>query len=197
MRVVILLLLLSLFSGCTHISVSDRSLLSAEKKGKATSELQDFPIHLNVEIQCYSSTGAPTMGGVTINTTCSNKARAFVIKKVFEDNGLRIIPATDSTEPYLIVKTKKINGFVESATGLFNLMTFGVLPMYSYTDYMVSYKSEKDRLDISKSVRISSTTSWFSLLLSNPENLSEDEIERRAEENLIRATLDKAKLRNR
>lgn len=197
MRVVVLLSFLSLLSGCTHISVSDYSLLSAEKKGEDTSGLQDFPIHLNVEMQCYSSTGAPTMGGVTINTKCSNKARAFVIKKVFEDNGLRIINATDLTEPYLIVKTKKINGFLESATGFFNLMTFGVLPMYSYTDYMVSYKSEKNSLDISKSVRISSATSWFSLLLSNPENLSKGEIERRAEENLIRATLDEAKLKNR
>lgn len=197
MKVAILLLSIGVFSGCTHIGISDHSLLSAEKNSGTESELQDFPINLNAEMQCYSSTGAPTMGGVKINTKCSNKGRVLVIEKAFKDNGLRIIPATDLKAPSLVVETKKINGFVEKTTGFFNLMTFGVLPMYSYTDYKISFKSEKDGVDISKSVRISSTTSWFSLLLSNPENLSEGEIERRAEENLLQAVLSEAKLKNR
>lgn len=194
MKVVILLLSICVFSGCTHTAVSDRSLLSEAKKSEAETELRDFPINLNAEMQCHSSTGAPTMGGVTRNTKCSNKGRIFEIDRVFKDNGLRIIPATGPKAPLLVVETKKISGFVEKTTGFFNLMTFGVLPMYSYTDYKISFKSEKDGVDISKSVRISSTTSWFSLLLSNPGNLSEGEIERRAEENLLRAVLSEAKL---
>lgn len=197
MRFVALLLGLSVLSGCTHISVSDHRVLSAEKTSESINGLQDFPLNINAEMQCHTSTGAPTMGGVTKNTNCSNKGRVIVIDKIFRDNGLKIIPSSDSSAPTITVRTKKINGFLEQTTGFFNLMTLGILPMYSYTDYMVSYTSDKDSIAVSKKVRISSTNSWFSLMLSNPENLSEKEIERRAEANLIRAVLDEAKLKHR
>lgn len=139
----------------------------AEEKASAYSgALQDFPINVDAGMQCYSGTGVPTMGGVMVNTSCSNKGRLIRIENTFKESGLRLVPAGDPAAPTVVVKTEKINGFLEQTTGFFNLFTLGLLPIYSYTDYVVSYKSEKDHINFSKTVRVSSTTTWFFIAIA-------------------------------
>lgn len=188
------LFLLLCLSGCTHIGISDTSLLSTPEAKAPREVLRDFPLNIDADVECSTHTVGATMGGVLMKTYCSNKGRFFAIDEVFRERSLNVIPVKDPSKPQMSIRTDKFSDFLESTTGFFNLMTFGVVPLYNHTDYTVVYKSPKDNIDISKTVRISSTTSWFSLLLSNPENLSESEIERRAEKNMIRAVLEEANL---
>ena len=188
----VVILMVLFISGCTHLSVSDSSMLSDDQARMSSGQLVDFPININAEMSCYTYTAGSTMNGVLKKTQCSNRGRIIAIDKTFRGRGLKIIPANDPSLPTISIQTHDISGFLEGITGFFNLMTFGVLPLYHYTDYKVSYTSTKENINISKTIRISSTISWFSLLLKNPKGLNEQQIQSRVELNLIKDVLNDA-----
>jgi hypothetical protein len=132
--------------------------------------------------------------GQNIKTSCSNKGRLNSIVKHFKQRGFQVVPDSGETTASISVTKDSINGFVERVTGFFNIITLGLSPLYHYDDYTVTFKDPKAKIDISQTVRVSSKTSWFSLFFSNPKDLEKAELNRRAEENLIRLVLDEASI---
>lgn len=195
MKITFLLLLAFLTTGCTHYTISNQQLLdqpfSVESKAvnQSKNTLQTYPLNVEASMNCYSR-----RVGQVIKTNCSNKSRLKNIVKHFQQKGKQIVPGDENTPAYFSVKKESINGFVERVTGFFNVITLGLSPLYHYDDYRVTYKDPEANIDISKTVRISSTTSWFSLFFDNPEGLDKGQINYRAEQNLIRSVLDEALL---
>lgn len=188
----ITILVFALFtSGCTTYSISNQSLLEPSIATKNTSSkvLKDFPLNIEASMSCYDR----RVGNV-IKTTCSNKSRINSVIKQFKERGINIVATDDSSDASISIEKDSLNSFLEGTTGFFNIITLGLTPLYHYDDYTVTFIDPKNNIDITKTVRISSSTSWFSLFLSNPENTENGGWKHRAEQNLIRSVLDEAKL---
>lgn len=190
MKFVFISFFVVLLSACTHYSISDAGLLknSSAPGSLKPEELKAFPLAIDADMSCYSN-----RAGRSIVTKCSNEARLNKIVKLFEERGLSAVPVVDDeSAPQISVELESINGFVERVTGLFNILTLGLSPLYHYDDYIVTFKDPNNLVKITKEVRISSHSSWFSLLFTNPDGLQEGTIKYRAENNLIRSVLDDA-----
>jgi hypothetical protein len=155
----------------------------------SSNALQDFPLNIEASMSCYKQ-----RVGNAIKTTCSNKGRINSVVKQFKERGLNAVATYDKSDARINVEKDSINGFLEKTTGFFNIITLGLSPLYHYDDYTVTFTDPKNNIDITKTVRISSSTSWFSLFLSDPENTDNGDWKHRAEQNLIRSVLDEAKL---
>lgn len=158
---------------------------SSQKK-----KLQKFPLNIEASMTCHNT----RISADTFRKNCSNRPRVSKIIKLLKERGLLPMPSESTTTPDISLTVEPINGFVERVTGFFNIITLGLSPLYHYDDYIVSYVDATKNINISKSVRISSKSSWFSLFFDNPENLTESELKQRTEENLIRMVLNDAKL---
>lgn len=189
MRKFILALAITVTSGCATIGISDESLLSKAHIQSPSGVRQKFPLNIEADMDCGSY-----RSGNYVKTSCTNKPRLDKVVKLFGERNLKILPSKAAATPKISVKKEKMNGFLEGTTGFFNIVTLGLLPLYSYTDYIVSYEDPQRGINLTKEFTVSSYSSWFSLLMSNAGELSESEIKTRAEENLIRRVLDDAKV---
>lgn len=196
MKTFTLPLLLLILSGCTHLSISNPELLKqpntpAVKYSKK--DLKIFPLTVDADQDCYTSSA----GVNKTKTTCSNRTRLNTISSVFNERGLQAVTAPKGKEqslPKLSVQTDEMNWLLERMTGLGNIITLGLLPMYHYDDYIVTYKDPNTNVDITEEVTITSTTSWFSLFRTMPKELEDGRVKYKVEENLIRKVLDDAKV---
>lgn len=191
MKVFAIVLSILFLSGCTHHSISDVSLLeNPNTEMQKRTQLQDFPMHLDAERECYK-----TREVNAIRTTCSNKGRIIRTVELFKEKGLNPIPAQENADaPKMTVKVESISTFLESTTGVINILTLGLSPLYHYDDYVVIYTDKANDVHIEETVRVSSYSSWFSLFMDNPKGLAEGDIKGRAEKNLVRSVIDKAKI---
>ena len=188
MKILFALPLLLLLTACTHYSVSNVSLLHNEPVAQPA-QTQPFLLNIDADKDCYSS-----RVGQSIRTTCSNKGRIQKIVAAFKEQGLAARPPQENQPaPTISVKVDSINSFVEYTTGFFNIITLGLSPLYHYDDYIVTYKDAENGVEITDSVRVSSYSGWFSLFMSNPEDLGRGEIKLRAEKNLIRSVVSEIK----
>lgn len=182
-------------SGCTQVVISDKNLIRANKAINLNGELKDLPLNIDADMDCHSSyAGIADRGVALVKIRCSNHRRINIIATSFAERGYKLTKTTDSHSPTVTLKVKELNKFLEGTTGFFNILTLGILPLYHHEYYTATYKSPISGAEISKEVKIYSTSSWVSLFLPNSGGLSEDEIKSRAEENLVRALLDDAKL---
>jgi hypothetical protein len=196
MKIFTLPLLLLILSACTHRSISNPELLKQPNTPQvkyAKKDLKVFPLNVDAAQSCYTSSA----GVNATRTTCSNKGRLNTITNVFKERGLQAVQAQKGSElsaPNLSVQTDEINWLLERITGLGNIITLGLLPMYHYEDFVVSYKDPTTNVDITEEVTITSTTSWFSLFRTMPEELEGGRAKYKVEKNLIRKVLDDAKV---
>ncbi len=191
MKALALTLAVLFLTGCTHHSISDVSLLeNPNPEIKQNTKLKDFPMHLDAERECYETREANA-----IRTTCSNKGRIIRTVELFKEKGLNPIPAQENTDaPKMTVKVESISTFLESTTGVINILTLGLSPLYHYDDYVVTYTDKANDIHIEETVRVSSYNSWFSLFMDNPKGLGEGDIKGRAEKNLVRSVIEEAKI---
>ena len=195
MKILTLTLSLIVLSGCTHITVSDMDLLK-ETNNQSTkyskNDLQIFPLNIEASLSCYDS-----RIGNTIKTSCSNRNRINSVVDKFKERGLQAVPGDKSqvsSTPHISVIKDEMNGFLEGVTSFFNIITFGLSPLYHYEDYIVTYTDPNTDLVVSKEATVSSTTSWFSLMRSTPKEIEEGNVKYKIEEALIRKVLEEAKL---
>jgi hypothetical protein len=184
MKVLIAVISFILVTGCTHLSVSNTELLAPiENKGKiSTDDLVVYPLEVEASMDCYTK----RVNSQTSRKTCSNKYRINNIVESFNENGLKPIPAEkDQGSAKISVIIEPISGFFEKFTGVFNIITLGLVPLYHYDDYIVTFEDPKNGVFIEKQARVSSYHSWFSLFMSNPEGLKEQDIKSRTESNLL------------
>jgi len=179
-------LILSVFLyGCSHVSVTNEELLDPYKYNvkSNTKSLIEIPMGVDATMDCYER----RIGPGAIRKSCSNKSRLEKTAKIFQANGISpiFVKTPKDGEATLSVTKEPINGFLEKLTGFFNIITLGLSPMYHYDDYVVVYEDPKNNILIKKEARVSSYTSWFSLFMSNPKDLSSSEIKSRTELNLI------------
>ena len=190
-KILTLLFLAMLTSACTTYSISNQNLLDpvpAQEKA-VKKPLKTLPIHVKADQHCYES----SRSGRIVYTTCSNKRRLKSIVKHFEERGFNLVLSKDDSDASITIEEVGAGGFVTFSTSLFNMLTLGLVPSYSYEEYIVSYSDPKKDISISKKVRISKAKSWFHMFMFNPEN-SEGNWQNRAEQNLIRSVLDEAQL---
>jgi len=182
----ITLLMLSVFLyGCSHVSVTKEELLNSYQYANQSNpdSLEKISMSIDATMDCYKR----RTGLGTIEKSCSNKNRIVKTAKIFEANGMLpvFVKTPKDGVATLSIKKEPINGFFERLTGFFNIITLGLSPLYHYDDYVVVYEDPKKNILIKKEARVSSYTSWFSLFMSNPQDLSSSEIKSRTELNLI------------
>jgi hypothetical protein len=196
MKIFTLPLLLLILSACTHRSISNPELLKQPNTPQvkyAKEDLQAFPLSIDASQNCYTTRAAGNM----MKTSCSNKGRIGTVVNLFKERGLKAIPAEkgkETTSPFISVQIETISSGLEKTTGFFNIISLGLLPMYHYDDYIVTYKDPNTNVDITEEVTITSTTSWFSLFRTMPEELEGGRAKYKVEKNLIRKVLDDAKV---
>lgn len=183
-------------SGCTQTIVANRAYIREVKPPVSTQPLKDFPVNISAILdECHTiSTGVAGPGSYTMERHCSNKGNVIIIAEGFAAHGYMPVKASDSHAPTITLDIKELNGFLEGTTGFFNVITFGILPLYHHEYYTATYKSPTDNVEVSKTVKIWSTSSWISLFLPNSGGLKDTEIERRAKQNLVREVLNEARL---
>jgi hypothetical protein len=140
-------------------------------------------------MNCYKQR---VVNGIT--TICSNKGRINSVVKQFKECELNAVATDNESDARINVEKDSINSFLEKTTGFFNLITLGLSPLYHYDGYKVTFTDPKNNIEITQTVRISSSIYWFSLFLSDPENTDNGDWKHRAEQNLICLILDEAKL---
>ena len=185
-------LLLAITSGCTTYSITNPSLLepTPQHKSVAHAEPKTLPLHIDATMSCYSQR---VVGG--IKETCSNKGRINAVIKHFKERGVTVVPASDENDAHITIEKDSLNGFLEGITGFANIITLGLIPLHHHDDYTVTYTDPKNDIHVTKTVRISSNQSWFSLLYSDLENTNNGDWKHRAEQNLIRSVLDEANIK--
>ena len=185
-------LLLAITTGCTTYSITNPELLEPipPQKNAASAELKVLPLHIDATMSCYSQR---VVGG--IRETCSNKNRINSVVKHFKERGVAVVPAENEDDAHISIEKDSLNGFLEGITGFANIITLGLVPLHHHDDYTVTYTDPKNNINITKTVRISSNQSWFSLLYSDLENTNNGDWKHRAEQNLIRSVLDEANIK--
>lgn len=188
--------ILSIFLfGCSHISVTNEELLSPYEYTAKSSPKNTVKVPMSIEatMECYERRTGPNL----VKKSCSNKSRLEKTVKIFQKNGISpvLVKSSENGEAKLSVKKEPISGFFEKMTGFFNIITLGLSPMYHYDDYVVVYEDPKNNILIKKEARVRSYTSWFSLFMSNPQDLKVGEIRSRTELNLIDAVAREIKNR--
>ena len=192
MKILSILLLVILASGCTTYSISNQSLLDpAPTPVKVSSEpLKTLPLHVEASRHCYES----SRSGRIVRTTCSNKKRINSIISHFKERGFSVVPAKNESDVSIIIKEEGVGNFVTFSTSFLNIITLGLVPAYDHDDYTVSFLDPSNNLDVTKTFRISKGKSWFHLFMFNPDNTEDRDWQNRAEQNLIRSVLDDAML---
>lgn len=190
MKYLTILAVVLITSGCTTYSITNKDLLlqPVHKLNPSQEPLKVFPVNVEATMSCYDS-----RIGNAIKTSCSNARRIKEVTKQFNERGLQPVKPLNESSPTLIVNKDSLNGFLEGVTGFFNIISFGFIPLHHYDDYTVTYTDEANGIDITKTARISSSTSWFSLIYSDLEN-SDGNWQLRAENNLIRSVLNEVDL---
>ena len=191
MKILPVLLLLAITTGCTTYSITNPALLEPipQLKVAVNTEPKVIPLHIKATMSCYSQR---IPGGV--KETCSNKNRIESVVKHFKERGVAVVEANNEDDARITIEKDSLNGFLEGITGFANIITLGLIPLHHHDDYTVTFIDPKNDIHISKTVRISSNQSWFSLLYSDLENTENGDWKHRAEQNLIRSVLDEANL---
>jgi len=177
-RIFFILLVLS-FSACTHISVSDLKYFDSVQKQEQSlnNDMKLFPANLVVDMECtYSS----------YLKSCSNKSRLKLILTELESRGHQL--KLDKSEDATLISFQEKHPLAY-AGGLFelgNILTLGIFPKYYATKYIASYKDPKTKTYFSKEVKVSTSTSWLSLLKKKQTDLTFDKAKNVAELNLIK-----------
>lgn len=184
-------LLLVITTGCTTYSITNPELLEPipQQKNSASADLKVLPLQIDATMSCYSQR---VIGG--IRETCSNKNRINSVVKHFKERGVAVVPAKNEDDAHISIEKDSLNGFLEGITGFANIITLGLVPLHHHDDYTVTYTDPKNNINITKTVRISSNQSWFSLFYSDLENTNNGDWKYRAEQNLIRSVLDEANI---
>lgn len=185
---------LLLLSGCTQVVISDRTYIRDVTPVAPAGALRDFPLNAQADMDCQETNqGVAGPGVALIKITCTNRRRLGLIANSLVERGYRPVKPTDDKAPTMTLKVQNLNGFLEGTTGFLNVFTLGILPLYHHEYHTATYRSPTDNVEITRQVKIWSTTSWVSLFLPNSGRLSKDEIRARAEKNLLRTVLDDAK----
>ncbi|GAB6260370.1 hypothetical protein [Photobacterium sp. R1] len=189
MKKLTLILALLALTGCSHTGISDLSLLDTNGHKNMPSELKPLPIKVSAATECSSYTS-----GNYIHTYCSNKERLESLVKLFAENGYLIQKSKNLSDPEITIEKDKSSAFINGTSLTLCLFSLGIIPYYHSDDYIITYNSPSDNVNISKKFTLYTTSTWFNALRSNPEDLTKDELRKKAEENLIRKVLNEANL---
>ena len=188
MKHILALFAVIVISGCTHVSISDPSLLNdlTVKTPIPKEDLKPIMLNVDADMSCTSS-----QSGNLIRTSCSNANRLHMLSKVFNERGLNAYVSKDETKgPKITLEHDEFNKFFRLITELFNYASLGLLPRYDYDEYTVSYTDAEKAINVSESVKISLTKSWISLFIPNEKGLEGYQMRSIAEKNLVHRVLE-------
>lgn len=198
MKALIIIFFVLFSTGCTTYSISNQRLLdpirydfpSSAYQVEGEVDLQEFRLSIKSSMYCVKK----DIDQRIFYGTCSNKYRVESVIKHFEERGFKVVGTDDESAASITINEIPGSKSIRFTTSMLNLITLGLIPIYTYDDYTVSFSDPKNHIDITKTFRISSTKSWFSLFISNPENTEDKGWKNRALQNQIRSVLNEANL---
>ena len=173
--------------GCTHYTISDHTYLKPIDSGVVKkSDLQVFPMNLQAAMDCYED------GRMR---RCSNKDRIDGVVDILNQRGYAPVkPRTGETAPMLSVQVEELDPVGNFLYMAANLFSFGLIPRHNYRKYKVNYTDKEKSINLYDEVKVDISSGWIPMFRFNSEHLSGQEINKRAEWNVINSVFDKADL---
>lgn len=183
----ILVLTVMFLCGCEHYTISDNTYLQPIESSIVKKQgMKSFPMNLKASMDCR------TDGNMK---RCSNEMRIKRVVNILNERGYGPLPAGEGVSaPSVVVEVDDLNGVLTYLSGVVNFLTLGFVPRYDYKKYTVTYVDQENAIDISEEVKIGIYAGWIPLFMDNPENLDLNEMNKRAEWNVINSVFNKANL---